>query len=114
MNPLYKEFTNDEQAVAAIDAMKAKGISEDDIYVVTHDDDRTDRVADNADANTVGVSEQGLGTAAKNLFRKKGDELRAQFQELGFTVEKAEELEDHLDQGKIVVVVQNAPDGLDF
>ncbi|WP_396128780.1 general stress protein [Exiguobacterium mexicanum] len=71
MSVLYKEFTNDEEVVTAIQSMKAKGIEDKHIYVITHDDDRTDRVADNADANTVTASDVGLGTAAKNLFRKK-------------------------------------------
>ncbi|KDN57957.1 MAG: general stress protein [Exiguobacterium sp.] len=111
MSVLYKEFTNDEEVVTAIQSMKAKGVDESHIYVITHDDDRTDRVADNADANTVSASDVGLGTAAKNLFRKKGDELRAQFEELGFSATEADSLEKKLDQGKVIVVVKDAPNG---
>ena len=88
--------------------LKADGVSDDDIYVITHDDDRTDRIADNADTNTVGANEVGLGTSIKNLFRKQGDELRAQFEELGFSAQEAEQLEDKLDQGKIILVVKNS------
>ncbi|XCA83781.1 general stress protein [Exiguobacterium mexicanum] len=111
MSVLYKEFTNDEAVVTAIQSMKAKGIEDKHIYVITHDDDRTDRVADNADANTVTASDVGLGTAAKNLFRKKGDELRAQFEQLGFSSAEADQLEKKLDQGKVIVVVKDAPAG---
>jgi len=111
MSLFYKEFSNDEEVVNAVNSIKTKGINEDTIYVITHDDDRTKRVADNADANTVGASETGLGTAAKNIFRKKGDELRAQFEKLGFTTAESENLEDKLDQGKIIVVVKDAPVG---
>ncbi|PRO65986.1 general stress protein [Alkalicoccus urumqiensis] len=112
MQPLYKEFYNDEEVVDAVQGIKEKGVSEDDIYVLTHDSDRTDRVADNADANTLGVNDMNFGTAAKNIFRKKGDELRAKFEELGFSKDMANELEEKLDQGKVIVVIPNAPDGM--
>lgn len=112
MDPLYKEFHNDEEVVEAVNELKGKGVNEDNIYIVTHDDDRTDRVADNADANTIGVKEQSFGTAAKNVFRKKGDELRAKFEEVGFSTDKAHSLEDELDKGKIIVIVKDAPAGL--
>ncbi|MCA0981510.1 general stress protein [Exiguobacterium aestuarii] len=111
MSVLYKEFTNDEEVVTAVQSMKSNGVDESNIYVITHDDDRSKRVADNADANTVSASDIGLGTAAKNVFRKKGDELRAEFQELGFTKEESERLEEKLDQGKVLVVVKDAPAG---
>ena len=109
MKPVYKEFKNDEEVVNAVNSLKTQGVHEDNIYVITHDDDRTNRVADNADANTVGVSETGLGTSIKNVFRKKGDELRAKFEELGFSHEEAELLEDKLDQGQIILAFKDAP-----
>ncbi|MBM7618751.1 Tat protein secretion system quality control protein TatD with DNase activity [Bacillus tianshenii] len=108
MKPTYKEFQNDEQVVGAVQELKAQGVHENDIYVITHDDDRTKRVADNADANTVGVGDVGLDTYVKNVFRSKGDELRAQFQELGFTSGEAEQLEEKLDHGKVILVVKDA------
>lgn len=111
MSLFYKEYSNDEEVVNAVNSVKTRGINEDTIFVITHDDDRTKRVAGNADANTVGASDVGIATAAKNIFRKKGDELRAQFQELGFTPAEAENLEDKLDQGKIIVVIKDAPPG---
>ncbi|MBM7580296.1 general stress protein [Jeotgalibacillus terrae] len=107
MSLFYKEFTNDEEVVNAIGSIKAKGVNEDTIYVVTHDDDRTKRIADNADANTPG----GFASKAKNIFNKKGDELRDQFQHLGFTASEAEALEEKLDEGKVIVVVKDAPAG---
>ncbi|TFD92857.1 MULTISPECIES: general stress protein [Jeotgalibacillus] len=111
MSLFYKEFTNDEEVVNAVSSIKAKGVNEDTIYVITHDDDRTNRIADNADANTVGAAETGFGTAAKNVFRKDGDKLRSQFQELGFTEAEAETMEEKLDEGKVFVVVKDAPAG---
>jgi Tat protein secretion system quality control protein TatD with DNase activity len=108
MKPTYKEFQNDEQVVGAVQELKTRGVHENDIYVITHDDDRTKRVADNADANTVGVGDVGLDTYVKNVFRSKGDELRAQFEDLGFTPGEAEQLEEKLDHGKVILVVKDA------
>lgn len=108
MKPTYKEFQNDEQVVGAVQELKAQGVHENDIFVITHDEDRTKRVADNADANTVGVGDVGLDTYVKNVFRSKGDELRAQFEELGFTSGEAEQLEEKLDHGKVILVVKDA------
>jgi hypothetical protein len=112
MHPLYKEFQNDQEVVDAVTEIKEKGVSEDDVYILTHDEERTKRVADNADANTVGTADMNFGTAAKNVFRKKGDELRAKFEELGFSKDMANELEEKLDEGKVIVVVPDAPDGM--
>ncbi|MEC2072892.1 YflT domain-containing protein [Alkalihalophilus marmarensis] len=106
MKPNYKEFQNDEEVVREIETLKARGVDPATMYVITHDDDRTDRIADNSDANTVGASEVGLGTSIKNVFRKKGDELRAKFSELGFTEAEAENLENKLDQGKVILVLK--------
>ncbi|WP_374561169.1 general stress protein [Sinobaca sp. H24] len=82
------------------------------MYIITHDKERTNRLADEADANTAGAKEQGIGESIKNVFRKQGDELRAKFQELGYTEAKAEELEDKLDDGKVILVVKDAPTDL--
>ena len=111
MEPIYRTFMNDDEAVAAIERLKGE-VSEDNIYVVTHDDDHTDRVADRADANTVGVNETGIGVSVKNIFRKKGDELRAKFEELNFSQTNAKRLEGELDKGATIIVVQDPPSGL--
>lgn len=48
-----------------------KGIEQKDIYVLTHEKERTDRIADNADVNTIGIKEEGLGTSIINVFQKR-------------------------------------------
>lgn len=104
MKPEVKEFRDDVEVVEEVKREIANGVSKDDLYVMSHDDDRTERVAGKVDANTVGVSEEGFGTAVKNVFRTKGDELRAKFEELGFSQTEAEELEEKLDHGKILLI----------
>lgn len=114
MSVTYKEYVTDDEAIRGIQEIKIKGVHEDDIYVLTHENHRTQSVAEMADANTVGVPEQGLGTSIANVFRKKGDELRAQFEELGFSKQESEQLEEKLDQHKVIVVVKNAPVGFTY
>src|SRR5699024_11552422 len=68
--------------------------------VVTHDDDRTKRIADNSGANTIGMSEQGVADAVKTAFKKKGDELRNKLQNIGFDENQAKQYEAELDKGR--------------
>lgn len=46
------------------------------------------------------------------FFAKKGDELRAKFEELGFSETEANNLESELDKGAVIVVVKDAPAGI--
>src|SRR5699024_3170653 len=85
----------------------AKGIDKADIYVLTHDDDRTNRLADNVNINTIGIEEEGLGTAVGNMFRNKGDELRGKLQNMGYSSIESEKLEEKLDQGKVLLLINN-------
>lgn len=106
LKPIVREFQDDQVLIDEVELQAAKGISKDDLYVISHDDDRTDRVADKVDANKVGLSEMGLKVAVENMFNKKGDELRAKFKDLGFTTEEAAVLEDKLDHGKILLLIK--------
>lgn len=107
MKPVVKEFKDDVELKEEVKSLAAKGVSKDNLYVMSHDEDRTDRVADSVDASKVGLDEQELSTAVKNVFRKKGDELRAKFKELGFTQQEADNLEEKLDHGTILLVNTN-------
>lgn len=108
MKPIIMEFHDDQALMNEVHLQAAQGVKKEDLYVISHDDDRTDRVADRVDANTVGIEEEGIVTAVENIFRKKGDELRAKFQELGFTKFESEELEEKLDHGKILLLIKEA------
>ncbi|ASN04412.1 general stress protein [Virgibacillus necropolis] len=107
MKPVVKEFQDDTQLMSEVKILSAQGVEKDDLYVISHDSDRTDRVADKVEANKVGINEEGIGNAVGNIFRKKGDELRVKFEELGFTQDEANELEEKLDHGKILLINKN-------
>ncbi len=107
MKPTVKEYMDDTALVTEVKELTAQGIDKEDLYVLTHDDDRTNRLADNADINTIGIAEEGLGTAVGNMFRDKGDELREKLQQMGYSQFESEELEEKLDQGKVLLLINN-------
>lgn len=106
LKPIVKEFQDDQALIAEVEAQAILGVKKEDLYVISHDADRTSRVADKVDANEIGVKETGLGVAIENMFNKKGDELRSKMNELGFTEQEAAQLEEKLDHGKILLLIK--------
>jgi len=102
---------NEEQALREVKNLQAEGFNLDEIYVMTHDNDRTEGVAEMTNTNEVGVAEEGLMTAAANLFRSKGDKLRAKMESLGLSSSEADTYEKELDRGKILVIAYADRDG---
>ncbi|MFC0524363.1 general stress protein [Pontibacillus salicampi] len=105
MKPFVREYTNDEKLQNDVQKLSNNGVNKNNIYVMSHDDDRTERVADNANANTVGLKEENLKDAVGNLFNKQGDELRNKMQDLGLSESESETYEERLDEGKILLLV---------
>ncbi len=107
MKPVIQEFKDDTELMHVVKSLSEKGVSKDNLYVMSHDDDRTNRVADSVDANKVGMSEVGFDTYVSNIFSKKGDQLRSQLEELGFSEMEANNYEEKLDQGTILLINTN-------
>lgn len=107
MKPYVEEYHNEENLKQAVDLLKTKGVQADDLYVLTHDDDRTERISEKVDTNLIGTEDKGLTETLENLFVKKGDELRKQLQEMGFSEAESEMYEAKLDQGKALLIVKN-------
>ncbi|WP_242142934.1 MULTISPECIES: general stress protein [unclassified Bacillus cereus group] len=105
--PYVYEFITEKEVMNAANELVTRGIDEKDIYVLTHEEERTDRIADNADVNTIGIKEEGVGTSFINIFQKTGDQLRNKMQELGFNEEEAKFYEEKLDEGKILLFVKD-------
>lgn len=70
-SPKFKVFHNDETLSESISKLRKDGVRDDDIYVLSHDNDHERRTRKETDANKIGVSETGVGTAVKNVFRKE-------------------------------------------
>ena len=107
MKPIVKEFKDDTELMDEVKGLSEKGVSKDHLYVMSHDDDRTDRVADQVDASKVGMKEEGFATYVSNIFNKKGDELRSQLKELGFSQAEADKYEEKLDEGTVLLINTN-------
>src|SRR5699024_11943795 len=78
MLPKVIEFDDDTKLMEEVKNLAAQGVSKDNLYVISHDDDRDKRDADSVDASTVGGGEEGRDTYVKNIISQKGDEERSQ------------------------------------
>ena len=95
---------NGVQAKEKINQLAALGYTKEDLYVIAHDKDRTEDLSDGLNVNDVGLKEEGVFDKVANVFRKRGDELRSQFENLGLTQAEAEKYEEELDKGRVVVI----------
>ncbi|CAH1221135.1 MULTISPECIES: general stress protein [Paenibacillus] len=101
-----KVVENGVQAVEAVKELQRAGYLADQIFVLAHEEDRTDRIADTADAKEIGMKQEGLFDSIANLFRSRGDELRAKIESMGFTQAEADFYESELDKGKVLVIAK--------
>lgn len=97
---------NSVKAKEKIDQLTTQGYTKDEIYVITHQKDRTEKIADHLDVENVGIEEEGLLDKVANVFRSRGDELRNQFQNLGLTEAEADQYEAELDKGRVVIIAK--------
>ncbi|ASA24175.1 general stress protein [Paenibacillus donghaensis] len=101
-----KVLENGVQAIEEVNRLRNSGYTREDIYVISHDEDREGRIVDAADTNEVGLKEEGLFGAIANMFRSRGDELRSMITSLGFTEAEADFYEKELDLGKVIVIAK--------
>ncbi|WP_066186018.1 MULTISPECIES: general stress protein [Gracilibacillus] len=101
--PFVKIYTNDETLEGDINTLVSNQIASEDIFVLSHDDDRTARIVKHSDASGVDYNKQDIGQA----FEKQGDELREKLRELGIEEEDAQEYEADMDEGKVFLIVTN-------
>lgn len=92
------------QAKTEIDKLASQGYDHDDIYIFAHDKKRQKDVTDALDTESVGMKEQGFLDSMKNMTSSRGDELRAKMEGAGLTKQEAEEYEEELDKGKLVII----------
>lgn len=104
--PYGKVVENGTHAVEVVNELKSTGYGFDDIFVLAHQKDRTDKIADTAGTQEIGIKEEGLFDSLANVFRSRGDELRSKMTSLGFTKEEADFYEEELDRGKVLVIAR--------
>ncbi|MEK3888561.1 general stress protein [Bacillus sp. FSL K6-3431] len=99
-----KVCENGVQATNIIAELTAEGYQHDNIYLFAHGEERSKDLTDATDTGAVGVGEQGILNTVSNVFRKRGDELRAKFEAVGLTEQEAAKYEAVLDGGQVVIV----------
>lgn len=104
MRTEMKLVLNEEQALRAIRSFREEGRSLNEIYVLAHDGERTADLSRLTDTNTIGIMEEGMATAFANLFRSRGDQIRAKMVSLGLSEQEADKYEQELEKGKIIVL----------
>lgn len=93
-----------EEARKAVEDFHKGGYLRENTYVLTHEANHTDLVSKVTNTSRIGLVEEGVFTAVANLFRSRGDELRAKMRSMGISKEHADDLEAQLDEGKIVII----------
>ena len=95
---------NSLQAKKEIEKLETQGYTLDDSYIFAHDKKRTKDITKALDTEEVGLKEQGFLDSMKNMTSSRGDELRAKLAAAGLSDQEAEQYEEELDKGKLVIV----------
>jgi len=98
---------NGVQLKQELQNLQELGFAPDNIYVLTHDDQRTHHLAEKTDANEIGFSEAGMLNSIANLFRSKGEELRSKMESMGLSEREAELYEQQLDRGRVLIIARD-------
>ena len=99
-----KIVENGVEARKEIAQFRMKGFTKDEIYLLAHDQNRSEHLTDALDISEIGVGEQGVFESIANVFRSRGNELRAKLESLGLSAAAAERCEEEMDHGKVIVV----------
>ncbi len=103
-----KIVENGVEAKQEIDQFMLQGYTKDEIYLLAHDENRSEHLTDALAINEVGVSEQGVFDSIANVFRSRGDELRSKLKALGLSAAAAERCEEEMDHGKVIVLASKS------
>ncbi|MFC4777112.1 general stress protein [Paenibacillus sp. GCM10023252] len=104
MRPAVQVVDTGIAALNAVRELSQQGYKQEDIYVLAHDEERTDTLSESTNTNKIGVSEEGVFNAMANLFRSRGDELRSKLESVGLTGREAERYEQELDRGRVIII----------
>lgn len=100
MKPTVKVFQDDIGLLNELKKQSSKGVPKDNLYVVAHDDQRTDCIVGDADARL-----KNIGDLVGECDNETGDEFQTIFRRLGFDPDEVRDLEAKLDNGKILLLI---------
>jgi Heat induced stress protein YflT len=105
---VVKIVENGVQAREGIELFMRQGYTTEEIYLLAHDQNRTDNLTDALGTSEVGLEEQGIFGSIANVFRSRGNELRSKMESLGLTEAEADDYEKELDLGKVILVASKS------
>ncbi|MFP5163833.1 general stress protein [Rhodococcus hoagii] len=101
MTPIVKAYSNDEDIEININTLKDQKINAKDIYVLSHDADHTERIVKNTEVSGIDYNRSDVGEDEQN----QGDQLRDKLQILGVSESDAQDYEELMDQGNVLLIV---------
>ncbi|WP_440865958.1 general stress protein [Staphylococcus shinii] len=104
MTPIVKVYSNDEEIEVNINTLKDQKINAKDVFVLTHDPDRTERIVNNTEVSGIIYNRSNVGDEVA----KQGNQLREKLQTLGVSEEDSQKYEELMDQGKVLLIVTDS------
>lgn len=101
MKPTVKAFHDDIGLLNEVNKLTSDGVSKDRLYIIGHDDDRTDCVVGDTDAQPDDVSD-----LVAERYNGKGEELRALLQSFGLDSDESGDLQEKLDGGELLLLIR--------
>ncbi|WGP05442.1 general stress protein [Bacillus subtilis] len=96
-----KTFHDDIGVLNQLVKLASEGVPKTALHVFAHDAESTDEVV-GADGTL-----KGLGELVDERYNERGDELRNRFQRYGFDSDEIEKFESDLDNGAILLVIDD-------
>ncbi|MDW8563379.1 general stress protein [Staphylococcus shinii] len=104
MTPIVKVYSNDEEIEVNINTLKDQKINAKDVFVLTHDPDRTERIVNNTEVSGINYNRSNV----EDEVAKQGNQLREKLQTLGVSEEDSQKYEELMDQGKVLLIVTDS------
>ena len=99
--PTVKTFHDDIGVLNQLQKLASEGVPKTALHVFAHDAESTDEVVG------TGGTLKGLGELVAERYNERGDELRNRFQRYGFDSDEIEKFESDLDNGAILLVIDD-------
>lgn len=100
MKPTVKVFQDDIGLLNELKKQTSKGVPKENLYVIAHDDSRTDCIVGDVDAEP-----HDIGDLVAKRYNETDDEFRNVFRRFGFERDEVSDLEEKLDNGKILLLI---------
>lgn len=106
MKPTVKTFRDDIGVLNALNKLTSKGVPKESLHLFAHDEQRTDCLV----GEGVGTDLDDIDELVAERNNETGDELREIFVRFGFDSEEADELEAELQNGTILLLIDEHPE----